>query len=157
VTAKDTGVGKDTERAVAGWLRANGWPGAERRVRTGYRTSTRESADEGDITGCPFICWQVKSLRPPARAELAVPSWLAQTEQQRQASGATLGFLVVRRWGTTDVGRWWAFQTAAQLYHLLSGKDEDLDYGRLIPVRMDMAALASLLHITGWAGVEATA
>lgn len=159
MSAKDTNVGKDTERAVAGWLRGNGWPGAERRVRTGYRTSTRESADEGDITGMPGLCVQVKSLRPTARAELAVPSWLAQTEQQRAASGATLGFLVVRRWGTTDVGRWWAFTRLGQLYDMLTGfafdpkgAEPERPMPDLIPVRMDVASLAGLLHKLGWAG-----
>jgi hypothetical protein len=46
-------VGKDTERMVAGWLRTNGWPGCERRVKTGYRVPGREDPDQGDLTGCP--------------------------------------------------------------------------------------------------------
>jgi hypothetical protein len=158
VSAKDTNVGKETERMVAGWLRLNGYPGAERTVRTGYRVTGRESADQGDIDGTPGICWQVKSLRPNARAELAVPAWLAETEQQRVASGADLGFLVVRRWGTTDVGRWWVFQRLDQLHTLAceEGGDVAEHYGvGAIPVRMDMAALSGLLTRTGWAGIEA--
>lgn len=150
-------VGKETEQMVARWLRGSGWPGAERRVKTGYRCATREVADEGDILGCPGICWQVKSLRPMNRAELAVPKWLAETESQRAASGADLGFLVVRRWGTTDVGRWWIFQPLAQLHQLTCPEGDEVAevYGvGHIPVRMDMAALAGLLHTTGWAGVE---
>jgi hypothetical protein len=148
-------VGKDTERMVAGWLRTNGWPGCERRVKTGYRVTGREDPDQGDLTGCPGITWQVKSLRPATRMEQAVPAWLAQAEAQRIASGSDLGFLVVRRWGTTDVGRWWAFSSARQLFTLIGGQPTDLgdDIGRLIPVRMDMAALSSLLHQTGWAGM----
>lgn len=150
-------VGKETERMVAGWLRNNGWPGCERRVKTGYRVVGREDPDQGDLTGCPGICWQVKSLRPAERMERAVPKWMAETEAQRFASRSALGFLVVRRWGGTDVGRWWAFQTALQLYYLLGGRpaaDPRDEFGRLVPVRMDMAALAGLLHQTGWAGVE---
>lgn len=163
MSAKDTGVGKETERMVAGWLRNNGWPGAERRVRTGYRTATRESADEGDILGTPGICWQVKSLRtrdprhvqvdPCTAYERAVPLWLVETEAQRRASGADLGFLVVRRWGTTDVGRWWVFQ---QLDQLVAVYTDAIRIARVEymspPVRMDMAALSGLLHKTGWAG-----
>jgi hypothetical protein len=150
-------IGKETERMVAGWLRNNGWPGCERRVKTGYRVPGREDPDQGDLTGMPGICVQVKSLRPATRMEQAIPAWLRETEMQRIASGSALGFLVVRRWGTTDVGRWWTFQSARQLFTLLGGQPTDIgdQIGRLIPVRMDMAALSSLLHQTGWAGVPA--
>jgi hypothetical protein len=158
VSAKDTNVGKDTEQAVARWLRGNGFAGAERLVRTGYRVATRESADEGDITGTPGITWQVKSLRPHTRAELAVPTWLNETEAQRKAAGSELGFLVVRRWGTTDVGRWWVFQRLGQLIGLAATAefcDSGItSYCPIIPVRMDMAALSGLLVATGWADVS---
>jgi hypothetical protein len=157
VSAKDTNVGKDTEQAVARWLRGNGFAGAERLVRTGYRVATRESADEGDITGTPGITWQVKSLRPQTRAELAVPTWLNETEAQRKAAGSELGFLVVRRWGTTDVGRWWVFQHLSQLHQLACPEGDEVAevYGvGNIPVRMDMAALSGLLVATGWADVS---
>lgn len=161
MTATQANVGKETERMVAGWLRLNGWPGAERTVRTGYRVKTRESADQGDIDGCPGLCWQIKSLRPHTRAELAVPAWLAETEAQRVASGSAYGFLVVRRWGGTDVGRWWAFQRMGHLQDILLGHDSHEPgrghIGRLVPVRMDMAALAGVLTEAGWAGVEAVA
>jgi hypothetical protein len=153
VTSND--IGKDTERLVVRYLRDTGWPGAERTVRTGYHVVNREMADQGDIDGTPGLCWQVKSLRPSTRMELAVPGWLVETDHQREASGATLGFLVVRRWGTTDVGRWWTFQSAWQLYTLLDSHThlaDRGDVGRLIPIRMDMAALVGLLHQTGWAG-----
>lgn len=150
-------VGKDTERRVARYLRENGWPSAERRIKTAYRVGDREVADEGDLIGCIGICWQVKSLRPANRMELAVPTWLAETEHQRRASGATLGFVVVRRWGTEDVGRWWTFQRLSQLADLATislglNNYEPEFYGPRIPVRMDMAALVGLLHQTGWAG-----
>jgi hypothetical protein len=149
-------VGKETERMVASWLRGNGWPGCERRVKTGYRVVGREDPDQGDLTGCPGICWQVKSLRPADRMERAVPSWLVQTEKQRRASGSSLGFLVVRRWGTTDVGRWWVFQQLDQLVRLYQGLSIDWRNEFMSPpVRMDMAALSSLLDQTGWTEVAA--
>ena len=52
--------GKAAERAVARWLRENGWPQADRAVRTGYRSSLRTSDDPGDIVGTPGLAWQVK-------------------------------------------------------------------------------------------------
>lgn len=40
--------GADAERRVVAWLREHGWPGAERAVRTGYRTATRAGTTTGD-------------------------------------------------------------------------------------------------------------
>ncbi|HWD79273.1 MAG TPA: hypothetical protein VG497_10325, partial [Kribbella sp.] len=54
--------GAVAERAVVAWLRDNGFPHAERAVRTGYRTADRVSADHGDITGTPLLAWQVKDV-----------------------------------------------------------------------------------------------
>lgn len=109
MSAAHNAVGKQTEQMVARWLRDHGgYPHAERTVRTGYRTAAREVVDAGDIDGVPYVV-QVKSLRPADRMEREVPGWLVETERQRQAAGTRVGLLIVRRWGTTDVGRWWAF------------------------------------------------
>jgi hypothetical protein len=141
MTAKDTNVGKDTEQRLARWLREHGgFPHAERTVRTGYRVSSRSMADAGDIDGCPGLAFQAKSLRPADRAERAVPDWLLETEAQRQAAGADIGVLVVRRWGTTDVGRWWAFLPLPQL----AGD------GPFVPVRLELAHAVAYLHRVGY-------
>jgi hypothetical protein len=166
VSKKDTNVGKATEQEVVRYLRP-WWPGAERKIRTGYRVNGREMVDHGDVMGTPGICWQIKSLRthdprskvvdPTAGYERAIPEWLMQTEAQRLASGSDLGFLVVRRWGTTDVGRWWVFQRLAQLHRLLEDMPLTTESyitrftpGALVPVRMDMASLIGILDQTGW-------
>lgn len=108
MTATHTNVGKDTEQRVARWYRdVGGYPHAERRVKTGFKIANREVVDAGDIDGVPYVV-QVKSLRPAERMEREVPGWLVETERQRQAADARVGLLIVRRWGTTDVGRWWA-------------------------------------------------
>src|SRR5688500_3530498 len=53
--------GATAERHLVAWLRTHGWPGAERAVRTGYRTADRTSVDPGDVTGTPGLVWQVKN------------------------------------------------------------------------------------------------
>jgi len=155
-------IGAETERMVARWLRGEGWAGAERRIRTGYRTAERTVADQGDLTGLPGLCVQVKSLRPATRMELAVPGWLAETEAQREASSATLGLLVVRRWGTVDVGRWWAFLELADLRGLLDGTLGALGVPGtrlhdVAPVRLELRHVVHLLREQGWGGTEAAA
>jgi hypothetical protein len=151
MTKAQTDVGKDTEQRIARWLRDHGgYPHAERTVRTGYRTAHRQVVDAGDIDGTPGIVWQCKSLRPATRAEQAVPGWLAETETQRQAAGADVGLLAVRRWGTTDVGRWWCFMTAGALVDVTEGRAELVPTSGVMPVRMELRHALALLHAWGW-------
>ena len=112
---KSLDVGKDTELRAARYLRSRGLAGVERAVRTGFRTTERSVADAGDLTGWPGVCIQVKSLRPANAAERQTRTWLAELESPRQQSGASIGLLIVRRWGTTDVGEWWCFLTTWDL------------------------------------------
>jgi hypothetical protein len=144
VSAKSTNVGKDTEQRLARWLRDHGFPHAERTVRTGYRVAARSLADCGDIDGCPGLAIQAKSLRPADRAERAVEGWLTETELQRQTVGADHGVLVVRRWGTTDVGRWWAFLPAG----VLGGDRAAAE--PLAPVRLEVRHAFALLRCWGY-------
>jgi hypothetical protein len=155
-------VGKDTELKLANYLAANGWPQARRMIRTGFRLRTREAADEGDIVGTPFT-WQSKSLRdkqpghdPNGAMERAIPGWLAETESQRVAARTPAGFLVIRRWGTTDVGRWWVHQRLGQLVELETGFANDhtpklVVAGPYVPIRMELSCLIGILHQLGWA------
>ena len=95
-------IGTAAETAVVRYLRANGWPAAERRALKGV-------LDEGDITGTPGICWEVKARSRPVSDE-QITAWLVETEIERANAGAEIGILVIRRpgFGTANVGRWWA-------------------------------------------------
>lgn len=156
MTAND--VGKDTEQRVARYLREHGgFPNAERTVRTGYRTAARTVQDAGDIDGTPGLCWQVKSLRPTDRAERAVAGWLLEVEDQRVRSGADLGVLVVRRWGTTDVGRWWAFLDIVDLIQATGGLVAALPADVVMPARLQLQHAVTLLHTWGYGDAEAAA
>jgi len=92
--------GTAAESAVAGWLRDNGFPHAERRALAGV-------IDKGDITGTPGVCWEIKSHN-----RLAIPEWLRELDVESANSGAGVGLLVVKPKGigATRVGDWWAVQ-----------------------------------------------
>lgn len=160
-------VGKETERRVARYFRERGWAGAERMVRTGFRNGAREVQDQGDLTGIPGICVQVKSLRskdkrhagsdPNAAMELMVSTWLDETEQQREAARAALGILVVRRWTTPDPARWWCFLDLSELAALLDGtlgmaRDTGAHRLATVPVRLELQAVVDILTAQGWGG-----
>lgn len=142
--------GAVAERQLVSWLRENGWPGAERAVRTGYRTATRVSADPGDVTGTPGLVWQMKyTTRFEWPAVFAAN--LSETEEQRVAAGADFGLLIQRRAGTADVGRWWVWLRVADLARLLrplpSARATDLGQPAL---RMELAGLVPLLRAAGY-------
>ena len=141
--------GHDAERAVARWLRDNGWPGAERAVRTGYAGVTRSIADPGDITGTPGIVWQIKDC---AREQIA--PWLTETEQQREDADAEHGVLVVRRRGAADVGRWWVWVSLGDLLTLANPDRcqcmECAGDTASAPVRLELSALTQLLRVRGF-------
>ncbi len=158
MSAKHTNVGKDTEQRLARYLRGVGWPNAERTVRTGYRTAARTVQDAGDIDGTPGLCWQAKSLRPADRAEREVAGWLVDVEWQRARAGADIGLLLVRRWGTTDVGRWWCFLDAVDLVQATGGLVAALPADVVMPTRMELRHAVTLLHTLGYGDpVEAAA
>jgi hypothetical protein len=97
-------IGTRAESAVVKFLRENGFPHAERRALTG-------SQDQGDITGCPGLVFEVKGGEAAKNAsDGQVEKWLAETEIERNNANADIGVLVVQRRGigAPNAGRWWA-------------------------------------------------
>lgn len=129
--------GLRAERDVVRYLRT-WWPHAERAVRTGYRTSTRDSADPGDISGTPGIAWQVTD-RADLEQDAVLTRRLDETEAQRVAAGADLGLLVQRRRGVSDPGRWWVWMDAGQF--------ADLCYADHVPDRLGWPIRTELRHV----------
>jgi Holliday junction resolvase len=93
--------GRDTERALAEWLRRNGYPNA---------APCEPFAPGPDILHTPGLAIEVK-----ARARLDLPAWMRQAT--RQADRATTPLLVVRLngQGTSDPGKWAAITTLSEL------------------------------------------
>lgn len=104
MTNKSGNIGTWTAERVVRYLRANGFPTAE-------RTALHGANDIGDITGTPGVVWEVKG---GAKAETAsdgqVALWLLETERERKAAGADIGVLVMKRKGLGErqAGNWWA-------------------------------------------------
>ena len=108
MTNRPKQIGTRGETTAARWFQANGFPGAERKVLKGR-------LDEGDLNICPGVVAEVKAVKLttgfPADAQLA--GWLAETEAEWKNSGADIAFLIVKRRGTQDVGRWFCFTPLA--------------------------------------------
>lgn len=100
--------GSAAEKLVAEWFAAHGWPMAERRVTEGR-------LDRGDISGVANTVIEVKD-----RKTLALHAWLDETERERRNDGAEFGVLVVKRYGSLDVSKWYAIlrvDQAAKMLH----------------------------------------
>lgn len=137
--------GAAAERSVAKWLRANGFPGAERAVRAAYVGSDRVIPDPGDLTGTPGLVWQVKDCQIER-----IGLWLTETEQQRGAVDADYGVLVVRRRGYADPGQWWCWLPLDALLRMgLGGLPTSWSLDSE-PVRLELRAVARMLNLSGY-------
>jgi hypothetical protein len=99
--------GSSAERAVVDYLRAHGFPHAERRL-------AGSSKDRGDIAGVPAVVIEVKNCE---RTDLA--GWLAEAALEQANDRADYGVVWHKRRGRTDAGQWYATLPAAQLVQLL--------------------------------------
>jgi len=97
--------GITAEREVAKWLKAHGFPHADRRG-SGFEAS--------DIIGTPGISWEIKN-----QAAVRLREWFAQMVDQRDADGAEVGVLIIKREGYVDPGDWYAVVTLADLAAML--------------------------------------
>lgn len=97
--------GADHERELVTWLRSHGWPYAERRL---------VGSAGPDINGCPGIAFEAKNAKA-----IDLAGWCDQAETQRLAIGADYAPVVIKRRGTTDLGRAYAVLPLEQLARLL--------------------------------------
>lgn len=141
--------GATAERHLVAWLRGHGWPGAERAVRTGYRTTTRIGADPGDITGTPGLVWQVKN-RSDFDQPAVLAGALAETEVQRVAENADYGLLIQRRTGHADPGQWWAWLRLGALVSMARHEPPEYWVSLTAPVRMELWEVVPLLRGAGY-------
>jgi hypothetical protein len=135
--------GTQTETAAAKWLQLHGFPGAQRKPKYGNR-------DRGDLDLAPSVIAEVKAYKLPTGTPTPaqLDKWMAQAAAEKANAGAAYCPLIVKRPGTTDVGRWFAFLTFADLA-LLTGAFVPLDLDD-VPVSMPVSALALLLRSAGY-------
>lgn len=139
--------GHQAERDLCKWLRVNGFPGAERAVRTGFRTLDRTSADPGDVTGTPGVVWSVKDC-----AVEQLVAWMAELDRMddRDQPGGEppVRLLVHKRRGHADPARWWCWLTLPNLHSLIAVPN-GYDHPPL-PVRMELGHVVPLLRGAGY-------
>jgi hypothetical protein len=147
VTTANARKGSETERMVAKYLREQGWPQADRRLREGRRD------DQGDIDGVPLVTIQVKNVEANRYQE-----WVTDTLEQRENAGNPL-CLLVRRVPRKPVEQWEALMPSS--YFIASF---DWNGGGAIPgqpqeaeawtwMRMDLRlAVFALQRMTGRSG-----
>ena len=88
--------GSAAERAVVEWLKANGYPYADRRL-------AGATLDKGDISGLPGVTIEIKN-----HAKLDLAGWTAELEIEMKNDGAWTGTVLHKRKGKGDVGEWYA-------------------------------------------------
>jgi hypothetical protein len=141
--------GANAERALVGYLRRVGFGGAERAVRTGYRTVTRTSADPGDVTGTPGIIWSCKDVAATrANTPSVFATWFAELDAMDGQPG-DVRLLVHKRAGYTDPGLWWCWMRLYVLANLMGRPEHGWPVG-VDPVRMELGHVIPLLHAAGY-------
>jgi hypothetical protein len=134
--------GHQAERDLCNWLRRNGFPHAERAVRTGFRIGDRVSADPGDITGTPGIVWSVKDC-----AVERTDQWFVELAAMKAPASSEIGLLVVKRRGHADPHRWWCWTWLEEIAGPAPG---GLGLGRWFPIRAELGHVIPLLRAAGY-------
>jgi len=88
--------GTKFESQVVEFLRTHGFPYAERRALGGAN-------DKGDITGCGPIVVECKNAKA-----ITLAAWCDELDVEMRNAGVEVGAVVIKRRGTTDVGRAYA-------------------------------------------------
>lgn len=91
--------GTRAESAVVEFMKANGWPHAERHAQHGSR-------DIGDVNVGPAVVVEVK-----ASSRMSLAEWMAELGEEMDNADTDMGVCVVKRRGTTDVGKYYAVST----------------------------------------------
>lgn len=139
--------GHDAERALCRWLRANGFPHAERAVRAGFNAGGRTVADPGDITGTPLILWSVKDC-----AVEQISKWFDELDDMSDNAPAytTVRLIVHKRRGHADPGSWWCWMQATSLVELATGNAAQADPPFFVSVRTELRYVVHLLRAGGY-------
>jgi hypothetical protein len=99
--------GTSAETAVVNWLKTEGWLYAERRALQG-------NLDKGDINmGAPIVI-EVKNCKT-----ITLSEWLKELKVEMENAGVSVGSVIAKKRGTTDVAEWYAIMPASVLAVLL--------------------------------------
>lgn len=139
--SKKKGTGGET--ACVRWFQDHGFPQADRQPLRGNR-------DAGDLDLTPGIVAEVKAYRLPTGYPTAgqLEVWMMQAALEKANAGAAYCPLIVKRPGTTDVGRWFAFLPLGD-FAMLTGGTTPLEADDH-PIQLTVEALALTLRKSGY-------
>jgi hypothetical protein len=106
--------GSSFERLVADYLKANGFPFADRRVKSGAK-------DRGDIGGV-HVHGQPVVFEAKNTTRISLGTWAAEAETERLNDDALAGVIVHKRHGRGKPEDQWVTMTLADLTAILTGK-----------------------------------
>ena len=107
MVSKQKAKGTVAERAVVDYLRANGFPDAERRALEGVN-------DRGDVAGLPYTVLEVKN-----HAALDLAGWLNELMREIDNDNAEYGAVVAKRRGHAKPDQWYAIMPFEMLVKML--------------------------------------
>ena len=99
--SKARAKGTKLESDVVAYMKANGWPHAERHAQHGHK-------DVGDVN-IPGVVVECKAT---SRFDLA--GWITELADEMDNASTDDGVVVVKRRGTTDVSEYYALMTFGQ-------------------------------------------
>lgn len=137
-------IGTAAETAIVRHARDHGYPGADRQPLRG-------NLDQGDVTLCPGVIVEAKSHKTAAAGQpgpKVLATWLDETELERVNARAAHSLLIVKRAGTTDVGKWWAYLPMWQMSALLNVPDAPPEPDAV--VCLTVSAALALLRSAGY-------
>jgi hypothetical protein len=106
--------GSSFERRVADYLKTNGFPFADRRVKNGAK-------DRGDIGGVGTAAGRLV-LECKNTSKISLGTWAAEAETERLNDDALAGVIVHKRHGKGKAEDQWVTMTLADLTAILTGK-----------------------------------
>lgn len=113
MTAYHRAKGSSFERLIADYLALNGFPFADRRVKSGAK-------DKGDIGGV-MAHGQRVVLEAKNTTRINLGTWATEAETERVNDGALAGLIVHKRHGKGKAQDQWVTLTLADLTAILTG------------------------------------
>lgn len=113
MTAYHRQKGSSFERLVADYLKAHGFPFADRRVKTGAK-------DTGDIGGV-MVHGERLVIEAKNTSRISLGTWAGEAEVERVNDGAIAGVIVHKRHGKGRAQDQWVTMTLADLAAILTG------------------------------------
>ena len=113
MTAYHRQKGSSFERLIADHFKANGFPYADRRVKSG-------SKDKGDIGGVGTSAGSLV-LECKNTSRISLGSWAAEAEVERLNDEALAGAIIHKRHGKGRAGDQWVTLTVDDLLAILTG------------------------------------